>query len=52
MLLLFIDDLRNIIGNLPGLPTKLLIRKQFGIICVSLDNFDVLLHSLMNMNIW
>ena len=39
MFLLVIDDLRNIIGNLHGLPTMLLIQNQFGTICVSLDNF-------------
>ena len=39
MLLLFIDDLTNIIRNLAGLATVLLIQKQFRRMCVSLDNF-------------
>ena len=38
-LLLFIDNLRNIIWNFPGLATMLLIRNQFRTISVSLDNF-------------
>ena len=38
-LLLFIDDLKNIIWNFPGLATMLLIRNQFRTISVSLDNF-------------
>ena len=39
MLLLFIDDLIDIIRNVSGLTAMLLILNQFGPICTSSDNF-------------
>ena len=39
MLLLFTDDLIDIIRNVSGLATMLLILNQFGPICMSSDNF-------------
>ena len=50
MLLLFIDDQGNIIGTFPGLATILLTSLEEYVCCLII--FDMLLHSLMNMDVW
>ena len=46
VMLLFIDDPRNFIWNLPGLATILLIRNQFGIISAKLQTSVFLIKNI------